>query len=186
MGGDVAVGIMPRLADIDADAGQIGRIDFDPADFFPAQVLAYGNRHECAAPAGFPQDSPTVVFAYIDDCVETFQRLLHVECLFRDHDDAVVLNIDGQRSTVPVHDVAARRRQKTQIDPILVGQHLVAFGFEDLKIIEPSAQTAEQGDFGAGEHSCPAAKCLYPQLFRLHGGLFLAGERAVNLDKQPA
>ena len=54
MRGNLSIGIVTRLADIDTNSWQIRRVDFDPAHFFPLQVFPHGNRDESPAAARFP------------------------------------------------------------------------------------------------------------------------------------
>ncbi len=147
--------VAARLAHVDVDARQVRGIHLDPADLFPAQVLAHGNRHEGAAPADLAQDAPPLMVRHLDQPVEPFQHLLDVVGLLRHDDDTVILHVDGQRHATPVEHPAARRRQQAQADPVLVGQHAIPAQFDDLQVIHAGGESGEQDGLPAGQNHGP-------------------------------
>ena len=143
------------LAHVDVDAWQVGGVDLDAADLFPAQILAHGDRHEGAAAAHLAHDALALFFRHLDQPVQAHQHLLHVVGLFRHDDDAVILNVDRQRHVVAVKHPAARRRQQAQADAVFLGQHPVAVGFHDLEVVHAAGQPGEQHALGPRPASSP-------------------------------
>ena len=96
MRGNLSIGIVTRLADIDTNSWQIRRVDFDPAHFFPLQVFPHGNRDESPAAARFPEDTAAIVLADFYDGIQTRECLFDIERLLRYHHHTIILNINGQ------------------------------------------------------------------------------------------
>src|SRR3546814_14117893 len=79
-----AMGIVSGLADLDADAGEIGGIDLDPADLLPGKILAYGDRHEGSPAPDLAQDAAEVVLLGGHQSAETAPHRRNVPGLLGD------------------------------------------------------------------------------------------------------
>ena len=115
-------------------------------------------RHETAPPPDFAQDALALVVFKRDDPGQRIEHRVDIAHLLRHQRHAVVFLVDSQRPAVSVDNAATRRRQKTEIDPVLVGEGLVLVGFDDLQLIHPPGQDAEQDHLPAAEDGDPAGK----------------------------
>ena len=72
------------------------------------------------------------------------QRHVEVRHRLRNQHQPVVQAVPGQKLPGAVKDAAARRRQEMDVDSILVGQHRIALGIDDLKLVESAGETGDQ------------------------------------------
>ena len=98
---------------------------------------------------GIAQHPAAVGIAELDQPGEPGERRLEVASLLGHDDDPEIVPVGGERDAKTVDDAPARRRQEAQIDAVLVGEDGVAVLFEDLQLVEA---TAEQ----RGEHALTA------------------------------
>jgi hypothetical protein len=178
-GGDIAddvghvaaIGVVARLADIDVDAWQLGRVDAEAAHLLPGEVLAHRDRHEGAPAMRLAQHALHVMLAEVDQVRELEQRRLHpvgVVRLLGHEDEAVVLNVDRQIVAVAVGDEASGRRQQAEVDAVLLRQNLVALALDHLQVVEPRAQPAQQQHLAAEQQGRPPVEELGSGLLGFH------------------
>ena len=144
MRGDAAERVVALLIDLDADAGEIGQVQFDLAHLVPAQVLLDQDRREGAVAGAFLHDLPALALADRHQFGEGLQRALQIGRLLGDQHRAIVGEIGGERRAEAIQDQAARRRQQAQVDPVLLRQQSVLVGLDDLQVVHPPDQRRDQ------------------------------------------
>ena len=98
MRGNLSIGTVTRLADIDTNSWQIRRVYFDPAHFFPLQVSRTVIGTKARRRARFPEDTAAIVLADFYYRIQTRECLFDIERLLRYHHHTVILNINGQEA----------------------------------------------------------------------------------------
>ena len=158
MGHGLGEGIVTGLADLDVDAGQVRCIDLDPADLFPAQVVADRDRNEGALVLGLAQDAREFLLGQANHLGQHIECLLDVARLFAHQHHAVVLLVHRHGHAEAVDDAPARGRQQPQVDPVVLGEGGVAFGLDHLEVIHAPGEHREQPRLRAANDKRPAGE----------------------------
>ncbi len=116
----------------------------------------------------FAQHPATVGVAELDQQGERVEGRRNIARLLGDDDQAIVLMVIGERNTEAVEDAPARRCQKPQTDPVLVCEHGVAVGLQDLQLIHAGCEGGDEHRLAAGKDRCTPAEELLTPRFLLH------------------
>ena len=139
----LGLGVEARGADIDQDAGQVGRVHLDPRHLLPGQELAHDDGHEAAAAAHLALDAGALVVGQRHDAGEGLERRGDVGGLLGDQQGAPVQPVAGDDLALAVQHAAARRRDQPGREAVLLGQRRVALALLDLQPVQPRAEEAE-------------------------------------------
>ena len=142
------LGIDARRADIDDDAGQVGRVDLDARHVVPGQEVAQHDRDETVTVVGLAHDPRARRWIERHNAGETVQREQKVGGLLRKQERPPVELVAGEHLAEPVHDPAAWRREQPRADPVVVGHRPIFGAVADLKIVEAHPEAAEGGRLG--------------------------------------
>ena len=168
MGHRLAIGIVTGLPDLDVDPGQIGRVDLDSADLSPGQIIAHVDRDEGPLALGLAQNALVIVLGQLDQPGQCIERALDVARPLADQHDPVVLPVYRKRHAEAVDDAPARRRQEPQVDPVVLRQHGVAVGLDDLQIVHAPGQDGEQHGLPAADQEGAPGEGLGPLVVLAH------------------
>ena len=150
-----ALRVEPGGADIDQDAGQVGRVDLDPGHVVPGQEVVHHHGDEFAAVLEFAVDPGALALVERQDGGEAVQGGADVGGLFRQQQRAPVHLVAAEAGAEPVDDAAARRRQQAVADAVVLGERRVFAAVGDLQTIQALAQRAEGGDLDAHQQQRP-------------------------------
>ena len=103
----LAFGIVPRLAEVDEHARQIGRIEFNAGHFLPAEIFTHHHRLRVAAAPEFAQQAGLLGLSQGEDLVEALDQYVGAAAAIRSRHGAEVVAVDGQRLTAAVENQAA-------------------------------------------------------------------------------
>ena len=156
-----AQGVVSRLADFDDHAGQVRGVDLDAGNLGPGKILAYGDRHEFA----FAMDlapHPLIIARrqgnQQSDCIESRRDVI---CLLGHQGNPVVVAVGRHGLALAVQDTPPWRRQKLDVDAVVIGQHYIAVRLQNLQVIEPPDQRRQQQKLTAREHRGTTVIGLY-------------------------
>ncbi len=164
----LAARVVAALPDVDRHPRQVRSIDLDLRHLRPAQVLADGDGNEAALAANLAQGASALVLVERDDLIERGKHLLHVGRLLGDDHDAVILPVDGEILAEAVGDAATRRRQQTQVDTVLVGEHPVPVGLDHLQVVHAADERREERQLGARQHGGASGEDLVAEMLAVH------------------
>ena len=156
---------------LDRDTRQLRDCHLDPGHLLPAQIAAHDERHEAVLASDFAQHAIAVGLGDLDQLADRGQGRLEVAGLLRDHDDAVIVLVVGDRNAKPVVNAAARRHHQPQVDPVLVGQNRIPVLLQDLQLVHSADDRCPEQRLSAGEQRRAPREDLTPLLFAGHGAL---------------
>ena len=96
------------------------------------------------------------------------ERVLEIVGFLGDHERPVVLLVDRHRNAVAIKDAATRRRQKADADAVLVGEHRIFIGLDDLQVIHAAEQGGEQHELPTAEEGGAAPDDFAMVVLALH------------------
>ena len=121
----------------------------------------------CFAP-DVAQYPATVPLADLDQPGERFECGRDVSGLLGDHDETIVLVIISKCRAEAVEYAPTLRRQKLQIDPVLVRQHRVPVRVHDLELVHALGKSGEEDCLTGAKDRRPPGQELVSYHFTLH------------------
>jgi hypothetical protein len=142
--------VQPGRADIDQDAGQVGRVDLQPSHFLPGQELFYHQWDVAAVAAQFALDPGPVVIRERNESGEIVERETDILGLLGHQQRPPVQLVVGHHHAGAIKQSRPRRRGQAGTDAVGVGQHGIALPVDHLHLIQLGAQQAERAHLHAG------------------------------------
>src|SRR5271169_5425085 len=145
----------------DRYARQLRDGDLDARHLVPAQIAADHYRHEWMLSPDVAQYPATVPLADLDQPGKRFKCGRDVSGLLGDHDETIVLVIIGKCRAEAIEYAPPLRRQKLQIDPVLVRQHGVPVRVHDLELVHTLGKSSEENCLtGAKDRRSPGQELV--------------------------
>jgi hypothetical protein len=162
----VIEGIVSGRPGVRLDARQVGAVDVEGRELLPGQILGNGHRHEGGLARDLFHDAGALAIADRNDLADRIERLGNAADLLLDQHDPIVEPVLRDRHAEAIEDTAARRCEKAEIDPVVLGEGLVLSGFDDLQVIEPAGEDRHQHGLAAANHGRAPREGLEPRIFR--------------------
>ena len=153
----VAQRVMPRQAHLGGDPGQGGAVDGDARDVFPAYPVGHGHRQERRRALHLGAGPFDLFGIEIDQLAQAVEHGVDVAGVLAHHGDAIGRRIGRHGHAVAVENLAARRRDQPDVDPVFFRQKAELIGLIDLHVAHPPAQQADKPGLKPGDHEAPAA-----------------------------
>ena len=162
--------VVARFADLGLDTRQVRRVDIDSRKLLPREVLDRRDGNKRPVARDLAHDLAAFVVAERDQPGQSIEGAFDIVGLFRHQDDPIVAPIVRELDTESIENAPAPRRQEPQVDAVLIGQHLVLGGLNDLEVVEPADQHSQQRGLAASEQRRAPGKRLVSTAITLHAG----------------
>ncbi len=140
VGEGAAKGIDPHLAHVGGDAGKLRRPDVDAGELLPAHVLHHGHRRLARGVGDIVGQAVAAGLVHGHQLGKVLDDRIDIGVLVAGQKQAEGRAVGRQHHAVAVEDQAPGRRREPILELVLVREHLVAAGFQDLQMGQARAE----------------------------------------------
>lgn len=116
------------------------------------------------------QDAATITFADLDQSAEGVQCRGYVAGLLGYNHELITRLAIGKHDAKAVENSTAHGRKKPEVDAILIREHQVTVGFQDLQLVHARSKSGQHARLSSSEDRRPSAKELLPLRVAPHFG----------------